>query len=394
MKRTARVKRGEGDLFAEVLVMEREAGTGSRDTAMFNGHKYLRSRDWIVNAAGVRERKTTTAKTQAELERKVAKLLATPANNLEVSKMSLATYLNERYLPGAKSLVRGSTYSTYEIAVRSRIVPRIGTVKFAALTAENVRAWIRDLQSDGVGKRALQMAVEVLKRAYARASDDGVLPANPIKNVKLPQAEPQEIAFLTLLEANKLLGTTRETEWGGLLHLAVALGMRQAELFGLVWSKVHLDDANPHLDVHQQLTGKVIGPVKTKASKRKLYLDAGSIRHLERIRVEQADRPNPHDLVFPSKPKPPEPPKGEPRRVLAPAELPALQFLNRDNVTGRVLPTLQDRPRCHGRRSTDSDIRARACSLRRALQRVPSTVGWATRAARSASDTSTPTTMT
>ena len=203
----------------------------------------------------------------------------------------------------------------------------------------------------------------VLKRAYARAHDDGMLPANPIKSVKLPPAIPREIPFLTLAESNKLLGTTRETEWGALFYLAIALGMRQGELLGLVWSKVHLNDADPHVEVHQQLTGAAIGPVKTKASKRKLYLDSGSIRHLERIRKEQADRPNPHDLVFPSKPKPSEPPKGVARRVLAPAEMPPLQFLSRDNVTGRALPTLQDRaevPRTtfHGLRHTGASLLA------------------------------------
>jgi integrase len=374
--RKPKVKRGEADPlgFGSVLVMERDPGAGARDQHTVNGYVYERGREWITNAKGVRERKTFYGKTRKELEEKIAAALAVPARLADVAKISLKDYLRERFLPGAKTTIRAATYSTYETAIDKHMIKQIGDAKFADFTADNARAWIKELQDAGIGPRAIQNAVNVLKRAYIRAFKDGALAYNPLLAVRTPKAEARDQHILTKAEVIKFLRHARSTEWGGLMYLAVALGMRQGELLGLTWPRVHLDDETPYVDVQEQVAAGALAPLKTKASKRRLYLDPGSVTILEQVRGEQANRLNPYKLVFPSKPKPPAPPKRQPRVIIPQDKLPAFDFLSKDNLTGRVLPTLLERAEVQIDGVTFHGLRHAGASLLASHRIPPSTI--------------------
>ncbi len=80
-----------------------------------------------------------------------------------------------------------------------------------------------------------------------------------------------------------------------MIYLAGFTGMRPSEYRGLSWSQVRDD----HILVRQRAdrTG-IIGPVKSKAGKRTLYLPALVSRLLDEWR-DQCPA-SPHDLVFPT----------------------------------------------------------------------------------------------
>ena len=303
-KRKSSVKRLEGEDggIPSIIVYDRDAGTGARDvTETKPGYQYLRARHWVEDAKGVRKRKTIYAKTQAGLDKKVKALLASPSANAEISKMTVQTYFRDRFLPGTKVTTRPATYASYENSVNTRIVPMIGKAKFTTLKPDNVRAWIAEMQANGNGARAIQSAVQVLKRGYFRAFEDNLISSNPIAGVRPPKAEPRDKDLLDLGETIKFLRAIRlsnaDSAWFPIMYCAVSLGMRQGELFGLTWANVDLvkrrvrvvEQCGPLADA------KTLGqaPVKTETSKRTLYLDELTIRALE---MQKGKHPT---LVFP-----------------------------------------------------------------------------------------------
>jgi integrase len=301
-KRKPRIKSAESDSagFMASVTYERDPGSGSRDIVIVHGHRYHRARQYVVNAKGIKERKTLYGKTSADLERKVKKLLATPAKNADVAKLTVADYFQDRYLPGAEASVRPATYASYKNAFDTRIEPMLGKAKFATLAPDNVRAWIKEMSANDKGRRADQLAVQILKRAYARAHDDGFLVANPIANVRPPKAPPRERHVFTLKETIKFLRTIRKSKVDAenfpLFYCAIALGMRESELLGLTWNRVNLSEN--YLEVVQQLGTKngkiaVVDYLKTKASVRTLHLDS---RLVEALEMQKGKHPT---LVFP-----------------------------------------------------------------------------------------------
>lgn len=232
--------------------------------------------------------------------RKLKKLESVPSGRQGVKNLTLAQYLEDRFLPGIESKIRLNTFKTYRQAVRNHIVPRMGKAKFALLSPGNVDAWIAELSKDqNVGPRAAQQAFMVLRRAYAYAVDLELIDRNPVAALKAPQARRKQQHILTLDETLRLLDAASKTDWHVLIYLAVATGMRQAELFGLQWKDVHLDRG--YLRVVQALgLGAKGEPIltepKTDASRRRVDLDEEAVTLLQAHHDQQKD--NPHDLVF------------------------------------------------------------------------------------------------
>lgn len=185
-----------------------------------------------------------------------------------------------------------------------------------------MRAWIDGLQKDGEGARTVQMAVMVLKRSYNVAVGDDDLDHSPIAKVKLPSAEPREQHTLTLKETHRLLTAALATEWGCLFYLAVATGARQGELLALTWDNVDLSAgyASVTSTLSRGEEGKLRpGPTKTKASKRTLFLDPGSLRLLREHQSKLKESAG-SGLVFPG--------------------MRGAKYLSKDNLTSKVLPML------------------------------------------------------
>lgn len=244
---------------------------------------YERFRLNVMNAKGIKERITIYGKTPADLNQKIKKRWANPARTADIARLTVESYFRDRFLPGAKPTIRPNTYASYENAVNTRIVPGLGKAKFAMLTPDNVRAWIAEMQEADGGDRSDQLAVAILKRGYKRALEDGLLPFDPIGHVKPPKAVPREQYILNLKEVIKFLRTLRKAgdKQFPLIYCAVSLGMRESELFGLLWSKIA--NGRAKIDEQAQPQGGVMGqaPLKTGPSVRTLYIDPLTQRALD-----------------------------------------------------------------------------------------------------------------
>jgi integrase len=135
----------------------------------------------------------------------------------------------------------------------------------------------------------------------------GLVPRNVCEDVEQPRLGREEMQPLDRAQTRHLLKTAAESEdrFEALYVLAVHTGMRPGELLGLRWEDVDLDAGS--LRVNRALSDGKLAETKTKRSRRRIDLSAGSVaalkahhkRQLEE-RVQKAGLWRDNGLVFPS----------------------------------------------------------------------------------------------
>ena len=152
--------------------------------------------------------------------------------------------------------------------------------------------------------RTIRNALARLHKALTAAQISKYIAHNPADHVNLPSAEHKPIHkhVLTIEECQKLLGHLKGHRLYGLFFLALATGMRQAELLGLTWRSI--DFRRGTITISQQLqrqraraSGSDVAakqwslePTKTKAGNRTLSMStavAGVLRNLQQQREEE-----------------------------------------------------------------------------------------------------------
>lgn len=241
---------------------------------------------------GKRKRKYVYAKSEAEAVRKRDELrrqlqlgvdLAAPPRTVEAWLMEWLRDVK------AHDGTRPSTLVRYRLAVSKHLVPGLGRVKLDRLTPRDVQRFLTGLR----GKLAPASIIKVhavLRVALADAERMDLVPRNVAKAAKPPALGRIERRALTLEEAKTLLTALTGDRLESLFVLALATGLRRAELLGLRWSDVDLP--GKALFVRQTLqrtdSGLEFVPPKTHRSARPLPLSDLAVRALESQRLRQA----------------------------------------------------------------------------------------------------------
>lgn len=159
----------------------------------------------------------------------------------------------------------------------------IGARRLDKLTPAEVQAWVNDLATK-VKPKTVQNAHARLHKALAVAVRNNYIARNVASGIALPPVTKPDIHILDVQQVQSLLGVVADHRWYALYRLAVNLGMRQGELFGLTWPAINFQAGT--LRIHQQLQrarqdGRVDAPrefilqaTKTAAGERTLTLDA------------------------------------------------------------------------------------------------------------------------
>jgi integrase len=235
---------------------------------------------------------------------------------IERSRQTVGEYLTAWVAGVAGSgQVRASTYTSYETSIRAHIVPRLGEIPLQQLTRNEVRALYDQLRAHGrvkgaVGGLSAKTVHNIhlcLHRALSDALDDGLLKSNPADRAhRLPPDRP-EMRTWSRDQLQAFLAAVEDTPMRALWRLAASTGMRRGEVLGLRWEDVDLDGGR--LSVRQQLVRDrqtvAFGPPKTKAGRRSITLDPGTIAALyAHSHAQTANRLywgagyQPHNLVF------------------------------------------------------------------------------------------------
>ena len=218
---------------------------------------------------------------------------------VEPQRLTLGTYLADRWLPAIEVTVRPTTFNGYERHVRVYINPSLGSYSLQAITPDLLSKLYRELRRGGGG------AVERLPRHGSPHTCDAASRAEGCRCLGIPAAQSCPVA---VSRSSKPAGSVHMRVWSAaelrhfllqvyddrlfaLWRLAATTGMRRGELLGLRWQDVDLNAQR--VAVRQTLTTVnhhiVFGEPKSARSKRSIAIDVDTVAALRRWRTHQSE---------------------------------------------------------------------------------------------------------
>ena len=163
------------------------------------------------------------------------------------------------------------------------IVPFFGDVPLTLITEADIARWVKHLETSGNSPKTIRNKHGFLSSALGKAVPAHI-PSNPAAGRRLPRGsgDDDEIRMLTRDEYAALLEATTEP-WRPLLEFMVASGARWGEVVALKPSDV--DRATGAVKIRRawkhSSAGYVIGPPKTKRSRRTIRIPARVLDQLD-----------------------------------------------------------------------------------------------------------------
>ncbi len=145
-----------------------------------------------------------------------------------------------RWLESCVSRLAPKTHLRYSQLIRLRINPHLGGAKLSKLLPMHVQQFYSALERDGVTPRGVQMAGMVLGKALRDAVRLRLIVSNPAADVAKPRPRKTPMHVYSARQAQSLLKAASRSRNYPLFVVALDTGMRQGELFALLWQDVDL----------------------------------------------------------------------------------------------------------------------------------------------------------
>lgn len=216
-------------------------------------------------------------------------------------KVTLGSYMLERWLPSKRTRVKPSTAIAYEGNIRLHIDPYIGRIPLQKLQPEDLDdlyvKLLTEGKRNGAGGGLSAKSVRNVHATIQSALSDAVRKGTAVRNVA-DLADPPSISrsgrtmsCWTSEELKLFLDAMRDNDLFMLYLLAATTGMRRGEVAGLVWRNVDLDGAR--LTVNQQIVSVgyelIEDDLKTTTSRRTVDLDEHTVKELRKHRRLQLE---------------------------------------------------------------------------------------------------------
>jgi len=244
---------------------------------------------------------------RAAAEGKLAQILASiyTGEYVAPSRETVGAFLL-RWLDEVKVAVRPKTYRSYEQLCRNHLIPLLGSIPLAKLTALQIQQAYRQMlergrrakgwgaeEGDGLSAASVAAAHRVLRRALNQAIKWGLLVRNPCAGVEPPKPQPREYVILTPEQADALLKAAEPTGRRSLYLAAMTTGARLGELLGLRWKDVDLENGTTTIvqTLERGGTNPRFGPPKSESGRRVITLPPSLVEALrEQWELEQKER--------------------------------------------------------------------------------------------------------
>ncbi|MDP7201217.1 MAG: tyrosine-type recombinase/integrase [Dehalococcoidia bacterium] len=192
---------------------------------------------------GKRKRKTFYGVTRREVKDQLTTALSDHQKALPVTSDRLTTgqFLENWLVESVKPTLRPRTLQSYAELVRVHLGPGLGRIPLAKLAPEDVQKLINRKLASGLSPRRVQYIHAVLRRALGQAEKWGNVARNVAKLVDAPRVVRTEIKPFTAEESRAFIQAIQDERLEALYILAIATGLRQAELLGLSWSDINLE---------------------------------------------------------------------------------------------------------------------------------------------------------
>ena len=197
---------------------------------------------WKLNAAGkkIPKRKVITGATRHGVSEELKKSLRDQQRGINITpeKQTIAVFLKD-WLKAVKSNVAPATYVSYEGTVRLYLVPHLGNVILAKLSAHNIQRFKDEItgaivkKGPGVKKAveanptpasrhlspaSVRYCLVVLRMALDHACKLDLVPRNVALLVDYPQGGKRRYRPFTPEQARRFIEAARESDWRAVLR--------------------------------------------------------------------------------------------------------------------------------------------------------------------------------
>ncbi|MGB3305524.1 MAG: site-specific integrase [Thermomicrobiales bacterium] len=215
------------------------------------GSVYQRASDgrWIGAIMVDGRRKTVSGKTRAEANRKLTRIKADLDRGLPMvtGGKTVSTFLDEWLEQIVKPTTRPRTYDNYRYVSDFHLKPTIGKHRLEKLSQQQVQAMLNAKLTSDLAPASVANIRRVLRVALNQAMRWDLVARNVVTLTTLPKSEAYEGYALDADEVGSLLTAAHGERLEALYWVAISLGLRQAELFGLRWSDVDLEEGVLHV---------------------------------------------------------------------------------------------------------------------------------------------------
>jgi integrase len=191
--------------------------------------------------------------------------------------------------------LKPSTALRYEGLLRLHVLPAWGSRRLENVTRADIRAWVADLNAQGLSASSVRAAYRVLSLVLKLAVDDGRLARNPAEGVDLPKVSRKQPRFLTRDEVEALARAAGGD--GDVIRFLAHTGLRFGEMVGLKVGRVDL--LRRRLTVAEAVT-QVGGVLKAGTPKTHQRREVAFPRHLVDALARRCEGKRPEDYVFTS----------------------------------------------------------------------------------------------
>ncbi|MGF9909470.1 tyrosine-type recombinase/integrase [Brevibacillus porteri] len=236
---------------------------------------------------GSRERITKRGfRTKKEAEKAMVEAQAAlqKGEYIEPSKKMFQDYLNE-WIKSKRNLGE-QTLELYESYLRTHIIPSLGQIPLAKLTAHDVEMFLDSLHDKGLSPSTVKRIFSVVNASLNSAEIKGIVSKNVANRVEKPQASSrrQLVVWEPEFVSDFLEKTKYASRYWIAVYLAVMTGMRQGEILGLRWSDIDFDNRNLTIQQTVNRHREIKDGAKTKKSVRSVALSPETIEVLKEHR--------------------------------------------------------------------------------------------------------------
>jgi integrase len=234
----------------------------------------------------------------AEARRAELRLRRRRGERIEPCRQTFEQYANEWL---QRQTVRPRTLESYQWALNQHLIPRFGRRRLDQITAEDIAAFIAQMQRKGLKGWTITSALRPLSIILAQAARKGRIPVNPISQLERgerPRHDDQRAKrILSLEEMQAVIAAADTDSHSCLLELLLTSGLRIGEALGLTLAD--LDPSRNLIRVEHQLgrDGNRT-PLKTEESQRTIDIPAALMRRLLNLVTGRGDRFNPTAYLF------------------------------------------------------------------------------------------------